>query len=103
MNSNCIKVELGTVKITRGKQEYSTKPAASALGITEASHTSPITRLLNRLLDEGKICAEDHVVVVRGDMVVFQQQAVSKWLSGEALGRKPGACAWLRQAKHNEE
>ncbi len=97
MTNASIVIELGSVRVYRGKYEYHTKPTASALGVTEASHRSPIRRLLGRLLDEGKVTANDAVDVVRGPMSIFKTQTVAQWMDGSAIGQKPGSRPWLRK------
>lgn len=103
MTNNKVVIELGTVKITRGKYEYHTKPCATAFGVTEASYSSPILRLLNRLLEEGSIDNNTVVDVMRGTMRIFNPLTVSEWLEGRAIGRKPGSRPWLRKNDDEED
>lgn len=103
MTNNKVVIELGSVKITRGKSEWHTKPCATAFGITEASHRSPILRLLNRLLEENMIDEDTVVDIMRGTMRIFNPMTVAEWLDGRAMGVKPGSRPWLRKDKDEDD
>jgi len=103
MASIPIVVELGSVRVYRGKYEFHTKPTASALGVTKASHRSPIRILLTSLLDEGKITSDDSVNVMRGPMPIFKTRTVAEWLDGRATGTQPGSRPWLRKKSKEED
>lgn len=92
-----IKIELGSVKQTRGKEEYHFKPAATALGITVTSYTSPIKTLLAKLLEQGAIEYGDHIDVFRGEKRVFTTATVDEWMDSRVVGKQPGSRPWLKR------
>lgn len=103
MTNTPITIELGSVRVYRGKYEFHTKPTASALGVTKASHRSPIRLLLTSLLEDGIITLDDHVDVMRGPTPSFRTQTVAEWLDGRALGTRPGSRPWLRKKSAEED
>lgn len=99
-----IRIDTGSVKKTRGKSEYHTKPAATALGVTAVSYRDPVRALLSKLLEEGKVTMEDSVeVYANTGTLSFTACTVAEWMDGRAMGRKPGSHEWLRKNRWKEE
>lgn len=103
MTTEPIRIDMTRIKKTRSS-EYHFKPAATALGETVSSYSSPIRKLLVHLIDLGKITLEDKVDVfaVNGTRS-FMTQTVAEWLDGRALGRKPGSHEWLWKNRWKDE
>lgn len=104
MEVQTIDVKIHFVKKYRGKSEWHTRPAASALGETVISHRAPIILLITKLVEEGKIQLTDNVDVYLEDgSRSFNTQAVQQWIDGSAVGRKPGSRSWLHQNKDGDD
>lgn len=104
MNDTPIRIDLTRVKKTRGKSEFHYKPAATALGETVSSYSTPIRKLLAHLVDIGKVTLDDKVdVFARNGTRSFMTQSVAEWLDGRAIGRKPGSHEWLWKNRWKDE